>query len=125
MIQKLRCNNQKGFTLIELMIVIAIIGILAAIAIPNFLQYRQRGYDAQALSNTKNYYTACTANATGKNSKTYSGATTPGGYQGEAPKSGSFVYDADAGTVTCNATFKHTSGTVTYTLDDAGNYTES
>ena len=46
MLQKLR-GNKKGFTLIELMIVIAIIGILAAIAIPNFIAYRNKSYCAQ------------------------------------------------------------------------------
>ena len=50
MIQKLRGNNSKGFTLIELMIVIAIIGILAAIAIPNFIAYRNKAYCSAAES---------------------------------------------------------------------------
>jgi prepilin-type N-terminal cleavage/methylation domain-containing protein len=53
MLQKLR-NNKKGFTLIELMIVIAIIGILAAIAIPNFIAYRDKAYCSQAENDAQN-----------------------------------------------------------------------
>ena len=53
MLQKLR-GNSKGFTLIELMIVIAIIGILAAIAIPNFISYRNKAYCSAAESDANN-----------------------------------------------------------------------
>jgi type IV pilus assembly protein PilA len=54
-------RNQKGFTLVELLVVIAIIGILAAIAIPQYNQYRNRGYIASVKSDAKNLYTAVQA----------------------------------------------------------------
>ncbi len=72
MLKKLARRNQKGFTLIELMIVVAIIGILAAVAIPAFLRFIRKSKASEAPINVKaivdgavSYYDAPHSNTAG------------------------------------------------------------
>ena len=56
MIQRTRhpWTNRQGFTLIEILMVAAVIGVLVAIAIPQFVGYRARAFDTQMKSDLKN-----------------------------------------------------------------------
>lgn len=51
-------NAQKGFTLVELMITVAIVGVLAAIAVPMYQKYQARARQGEAKSSLSNIYTA-------------------------------------------------------------------
>ena len=112
-------RGQKGFTLIELMIVVAIIGILAAIAIPQFASYRKKSYDTQAKAELKSYYTACQAYFADN-----PGATTCGLTQVASTfaPSANVTIDttAAAASTLIGATAKHSGSDNTFTLATSG-----
>ena len=65
-------KNQKGFSLVELLVVVIIIAIIAAIAIPNLLASRRAANEASAISTLRTYHSAeATYQATTGNSTNY------------------------------------------------------
>jgi type IV pilus assembly protein PilA len=85
-------NKKSGFTLIELMIVVAILGILAAIAIPAFVQYVRRSKSTEAVTNVDNmfklsasYYTPTEKQEQGITGAQFVNCTVPTADDGKTP----------------------------------------
>jgi type IV pilus assembly protein PilA len=121
MLKIFRKEGQKGFTLIELMIVIAIIGILAAIAIPQFVAYRQKGYNTQAKGELKSFYTACQAYFA--DIPTATGNCTTTRVAASFQPSGAVTITSSGGAKMDGTTAAHSAGTTTYTIGTSGNIT--
>ncbi|WP_263260317.1 pilin [Pseudomonas sp. RIT-PI-S] len=117
-------NNQKGFTLIELMIVVAIIGILAAIAIPQYSRYQAKAKVSAAMAEASALKTGVedTINAGTVPTLALAGGTSPTSNCSTLAVNGSLTANT---TVVCtiqNAPQQVNAKTVTFTRDTTGTW---
>ena len=114
-------SEDIGFTLIELMVVVAIIGILASIAIPQYAAFRKRSYNTVALSDLTG--AALAQEAYFVEFSTYSATTTSlrvsVSFEATPGVGFSVSSGTDTGYVMRSA---HTMGDVTWRLEGPGNY---
>lgn len=123
-------NKQKGFTLIELMIVVVIISIIAAMAIPRFMLATNRAKQSEARQLLKQIYTMQHAYRQEYNAYPSYAATTPGAasawadigveIQSSARYSYVCVGGADAFTATATANLDDDATVDTWTVDENG-----
>jgi len=111
-------KSQKGFTLIELMIVVVIIGILAALAIPRFMQATTKSKQSEAKQLLKQVYTMQRTFRQASNPGTYGDVAVVAAPGGTFPEIGVEVMATAAYTYTMAATANAFTCTATANLDD-------
>ena len=117
-------KNKKGFTLIELMIVIAIIGIISAIAVPNYLSYRISSANATAKADARSFYNLALAQAADLGAFDVAGGW-PIGYSLNSDISiTGFFRVMSFGTIYSALKFTHDTGNITYKIENDGSITE-